>query len=89
MNSEEDVIKKKVWSTKDVVTIAALCISITFSITLIWGRFLFMETKVNEVDVKVDYVDQRHDRKYERLLEIIAEVEEDVDKLKQPNSDNE
>ena len=76
----QDIIKKKVWTTKDIFTVALVCISLTFSATLIWGRFLFMEGEVKKLKNDIEYVDQRHDRKYDR-------IEDRIIKLEEPNTD--
>ena len=47
---ESDVTKKRVWNTKDMVTAVSIAITITFAATMIWARFLYVETAVKTVD---------------------------------------
>jgi low affinity Fe/Cu permease len=86
---EKDIVQQKVWNTKQVVTIVAVAISVTFSVTMIWGRFLFMETKMADLDTKIEYVNNRIDTKTARNKEDIDKNTKDIETLKLPNSDNE
>ena len=48
----EDVVQKRVWNTKQMITIVAFAITLTFSATMIWGRFLFMESQIQTLNEK-------------------------------------
>lgn len=69
---------------EDKVTIRTLLlaigftISVTFSATLIWTRFLFVEGEIKVMEDRVDYVDNRIDRKFETLEERIRKLEEEI-----------
>ena len=86
---EKDIVQQKVWNTKQMVTAILITGSIVFSATMIWGRFLFMETKMGDLDTKIDYVNTRLDTKTNRNKELIDKNTKDVETLKLPNSDNE
>jgi hypothetical protein len=75
-----DILEKKEWNTKQVVTILALAITLTFSATMIWGRFLSGESNHSILSERVEKKDTRvHDR--------INKLELRVDKLELPNTD--
>ena len=69
---------------EDKVTIRTLLlaigftISVTFSATLIWTRFLFVEGEIKVMESRIDYVDDRIDKKFETLQERIKKLEEDI-----------
>ena len=86
---EKDIVQQRVWNTKQVATIVLIAISVTFSVTMIWGRFLFMETKMADLDTKIDYVNGRIDTKTDRNKELIDKNTKDIETLKLPNSDKE
>ena len=78
----EDVVQKRVWNTKQMITIVAFAITLTFSATMIWGRFLFME---NQIQI----LDERLEKKDNRVNSRIDKIEQDVETLKLPNTDKE
>ena len=78
----EDVVQKRVWNTKQMIAIVAFAITITFSATMIWGRFLFME---NQIQI----LDERLEKKDNRVNSRVDKIEQDVETLKLPNTDKE
>jgi len=78
----EDVVQKRVWNTKQMITIVGFAITLTFSATMIWGRFLFME---NQIQI----LDERLEKKDNRVNSRIDKIEQDVETLKLPNTDKE
>ena len=78
----EDVVQKRVWNTKQMITIVGFAITLTFSATMIWGRFLFME---NQIQI----LDERLEKKDNRVNSRIDKIEQDVETLKLPNTDRE
>ncbi len=59
----------------------------TFALTSIYNQFLLMDEKIKDLEERIEYVDGRHDRKYERLQERVSESEDRVSTLELPNSD--
>ncbi len=88
---EKDLIQQRVWNTKQVVTIVGFAIAITFSVTMIWGRFLFIENRTQILDDKIELynvnTNNRIDKKTSRIEGSVEKLSDDVDKLKLPNSD--
>jgi hypothetical protein len=41
---DSDIVEKRVWNTKQMVTAITVTGGIVFAATMIWGRFLFVET---------------------------------------------
>ena len=78
----EDVVQKRVWNTKQMITIVGFAITLTFSATMIWGRFLFME---NQIQI----LDERLEKKDNRVNSRIDKIDQDVETLKLPNTDRE
>ena len=83
----EDVIQKRVWNTIQMVWIVGFAISITFTGTMIWGRFLFVENKTDAIDSKIDYVNERLDKISSRNKDDIEKNAKEIEQLKLPNSD--
>ena len=75
-----DILQKKEWDTKQVVAILVVAISLTFSATMIWSRFLSGETKHEILSKRVENKDDRINTK-------VDELELRVKNLEQPNSD--
>ena len=95
---EKDITQEKVWNTKQMITIVGVAIGITFSATMIWGRFLFMENKIDifvkevqEIKVLVEdskiYTNERLDKISSRNKDAININAKDIEKLKLPNTD--
>jgi hypothetical protein len=84
-----DIVEKRVWNTKQVGTIVGVAITLTFSATMIWGRFLFVETHLAALDAKIDYVNTRIDTKTSRNEERIDKNTKNIETLKLPNTDKE
>jgi len=64
---EKDITQKRVWNTKDMVTAVSIAVTITFAVTMIWGRFLFIETQVGTVDDRYRKVTDRMILRIEKL----------------------
>lgn len=95
---DNDITNKRVWNTKQMITIVGGAISITFGLTMIWGRFLFMENKIDifvkevqEIKVLVEdskiYTNERLDKISSRNKDAININAKDIEKLKLPNTD--
>jgi ABC-type nickel/cobalt efflux system permease component RcnA len=71
--SERDVTTLRVWSTKQLISIVSFVVVITFSGTMIWSRFVYMETQNatirNEIEEKYENVTARIDKKTARIEE--------------------
>ena len=78
----EDITQKKVWDTKQMLTIVGAAIMVTFAATMIWGRFLFMESQISTLDDRIE-------KKDGRINERVDKIENDVETLKLPNTDKE
>ena len=78
----EDVIKKKVWSTKDVVIVIMVTASIVFSSTIIWTRFLFNEKQI-------ELLSERADKRYSRQATNDQNQWDAINKLMETHSKNE
>ena len=68
---EKDITQQRVWNTKQLVTAVAISISLTFATTMIWARFLYVETYVETVD-------NRYRKITERMILRIEKVENTV-----------
>lgn len=80
---EEDVTQKRVWNTKQMVYIVGIAITVTFTLTMIWGRFLFMEDKTNDLDDKINYTNERLDKITTRNKNAIEVNADEINKIKQ------
>jgi ABC-type nickel/cobalt efflux system permease component RcnA len=71
--SERDVTTLRVWSTKQLISIVSFVVVITFSGTMIWSRFVYMETQNatirKEIEEKYENVTARIDKKTARIEE--------------------
>jgi ABC-type nickel/cobalt efflux system permease component RcnA len=71
--SEHDVTTLRVWSTKQLISIVSFVVVITFSGTMIWSRFVYMETQNatirKEIEEKYENVTARIDKKTARIEE--------------------
>lgn len=63
----EKVIDKKVWSTQDIIKTPIVTAMIVFTATMIWSRFLFIESTVETNQ-------QRNDKRYVRASEDRANI---------------
>ncbi len=68
---EKDITQQRVWNTKQLVTAVAISISLTFATTMIWARFLYVETYVETVD-------NRYRKITDRMILRIEKVENTV-----------
>jgi len=68
---EKDIIKQRVWNTKQLVAAIALSISLTFGVTMIWARFLYVETYVETVDNRYKKITDRNILRLEKIEDII------------------
>lgn len=63
----------------------------TYALTTIYNNFLLMDEKQHDLDVKIEYVDGRHDRKLERVQnefeDKIKILEDRIKELEKPSSD--
>lgn len=84
---DNDITHKRVWNTKQMVSGIVSAITITFGLTMIWGRFLFMETQTTALDNKIDYVNERLDKISARNKTEIEINSKEIEKLKLPNTD--
>jgi len=75
-----DVLQKKEWNTKQVITAIIVAVSITFSGTMVWNRFLFVE---GEITVLSDRVEKKDERSSDRM----DKFEERLIELEKPNTD--
>ena len=50
----KDITESRVWSTKQVIVIVSFFISVTFSGTLIYSRFLFNEEQIQVVSDRLE-----------------------------------
>jgi hypothetical protein len=75
-----DILQKKEWNTKQVITAILIAVSITFSGTMIWGRFLSVETEISTLSGRVEKKDERGNERLDK-------IEARVTILEQPNTD--
>ena len=75
-----DILQKKEWNTRQVVTVVIVAISITFSATMIWSRFLTGEANHTILSERVE-------KKYDRLNSRIDKFEEKIKELELHNTD--
>lgn len=75
-----DILQKKEWNTKQVITAIIIAISVTFSATMIWGRFLLVETEIDTLSGRVE-------KKDERINTRLGKVEERITALETQKSD--
>ena len=68
---ETDITKQRVWNTKQLVTAIAVSISLTFATTMIWARFLYVETYVETVDNRYKKITDRNILRLEKIEDII------------------
>ena len=66
---EKDVIQERVWNTKQVITAILITMSLTFTVSMIWARFLYVETAVKIVDSRYKKITDRLIIRVERLEE--------------------
>jgi len=61
--SESRDIEKTHVSIKRVVVIVLFCISATFALTMIYAEFLYMKGRIDKVEERIEYVNDRVTRK--------------------------
>ena len=59
----------------------------TYTITSVYWNFKSVETDLKKMTEQIEYIDQRHDRKEERLKATISELEQRLEALEVPGSD--
>ena len=62
-------------------------VAATYALTTIYNKFLMMDEKIHDLELKIEYIDGRHDRKEGRQQETIEELDARVTDLERPNSD--
>ena len=74
---------------KITLTLGALIwiIMATAAIASVYWRFVVLEHEQSEIEEHIHYVNERLDRKAERIMELVKELENRIDVLEQPNSD--
>ena len=82
----EDVTKTRLWNTKQMALMLAFVVSITFSATMIWARFLVQEHKTEQIENDINYVNDRIDKKTARIQEALEKALVEIEKLKQKNT---
>jgi len=75
-----DILEKKEWNTKQVVTIVVISVSLTFSAAMIWSRFISSEGEHKTLSERVEKKDVRNN---ERMDKIEARIKQ----LEMPNTD--
>jgi len=100
MEAEKDVEKVRMLNNKQVISLLAGAIFTTFSLTTIYNKFIFndeeiknntisletLKTNVSEIEVN-KASNERLDKKTKRIEERVAILEEEIKRLKEPNSD--
>ena len=69
--SEKDILEKNTWNTKQLVTSIIVTASIVFAASMIWSRFLFVETANKSLEERIEYVNDRIDTKHNSQREYI------------------
>ena len=70
----------KEWNKELSISVGAILgwtmmiITITFTVTSVWHRFQLTEAEYLQLGQKIEYVDERHDRKHDRLQEQIDAI---------------
>ena len=82
----EDVTKTRLWNTKQMALMLVFVVSITFSATMIWARFLVQEHKTQQIENDINYVNDRIDKKTARIQEALEKALVEIEKLKQKNT---
>jgi hypothetical protein len=70
-----DILEKKEWNTKQVVTIVVIAVSLTFSAAMIWSRFTSSESNHTTLSDRVEKKDARAHERIDKLEERIDELE--------------
>ena len=84
---DKDITQQRVWNTKQLVSGIVSAITVTFGLTMIWGRFLFMETQTTALENKIEYVNVRLDKITGRNKTEIDINSKEIEQLKLPNTD--
>lgn len=94
-NTELDILQKRMFTTKEVLTILALVASATFTLTTIYNRFLLIEsiqTEQNEnfhseMDQFKEYYEERIEILDDRISKTTKRNSDRIDKLEEKGSD--
>jgi len=70
-----DILEKKEWNTKQVVTAIFITATITFSAAMIWGRFISGESNHTTLSARVEKKDARAHERMDKLELRIKELE--------------
>jgi len=70
-----DILEKKEWNTKQVVTIVIISVSLTFSAAMIWSRFISGEADHKTLSERVEKKDVRQTERMDKLENRIKELE--------------
>ena len=49
-----DITEKHVWSTKQLILVVGVAISVTFTLSMIWSRFLYQEQEQKNMKAYVE-----------------------------------
>ena len=67
---EKDITQQRVWNTKQLIVAVSIAVSVTFGATMIWARFLYVETAVTVVDDRYRKITDRMILRIEKLENI-------------------
>lgn len=70
-----DILDKTNWSTKQLIAVILFAVTITFSATMIWARFLYLETNMSTISNRIEKKDNRINERVEKLEKRIEELE--------------
>ena len=96
MERDKDIEKQYTLSNKQVLGILVSAVFATFSLTTIYNKFLFNEEEIQLNKVNITNIEsivgtkasnERLDKKTKRIEDRLEIIEEEVKRLKEPNSD--
>jgi len=75
MENKNDITKKKVWDSNQMIRIISFVAIAVFTLTMIYNRFLIMEKEIETIDLRAN-------KRYERMSSDRQNIWQEINKIK-------